>query len=95
MSKEEMFAYKQLRARVAHGIADGRVTNAFPGLTTAVDELTKDGFEAFVTCTADRILAAHRDDVIINRCPQCDELARTPRAKQCRFCGHDWHNSKR
>jgi hypothetical protein len=27
---------------------------------------------------------------IINTCPQCGQLARTPLAKQCRHCGHDW-----
>lgn len=28
---------------------------------------------------------------IINLCPSCNRLARTPTAKQCRHCGHDWH----
>ncbi len=31
---------------------------------------------------------------IINTCPKCGHLARTPKAKQCRFCGHDWHFNK-
>jgi hypothetical protein len=30
-------------------------------------------------------------DEIINNCPKCGLLARTPRAKQCRYCGYDWH----
>jgi hypothetical protein len=24
-------------------------------------------------------------------CPQCGKFLRTPQAKQCRFCGADWH----
>lgn len=31
------------------------------------------------------------DGNIYNWCPRCDKLARTPEAKQCRHCGHDWH----
>lgn len=27
----------------------------------------------------------------INRCPECSRIVRTPRAKQCLWCGHDWH----
>ena len=26
-----------------------------------------------------------------NRCPLCKRVARTPLAKQCRWCKHDWH----
>jgi hypothetical protein len=25
-------------------------------------------------------------------CPYCGEPLRTPRARQCRFCGRDWHD---
>jgi hypothetical protein len=25
------------------------------------------------------------------RCPKCDRIARTPEAKQCLWCGHNWH----
>ena len=37
------------------------------------------------------ILDKFRDKVFFNNCPKCEQLARTPSAKQCRFCGHDWH----
>ena len=26
-------------------------------------------------------------------CPYCGQLLRTPRAKQCRACGMDWHDA--
>ena len=54
--------------------------------------LARDGFEPFAERTATRILAEHRDQVILNRCPQCGSLAKMPRARQCRFCRHDWHH---
>lgn len=29
--------------------------------------------------------------VLINRCPQCSRIVCTPQAKQCLWCGYDWH----
>lgn len=55
--------------------------------------LTRDGYESFVERTAERILAEHKEKVFLNYCPRCRQLARTPKAKQCRFCGNDWHDS--
>lgn len=49
------------------------------------------GYEAFVERTSARISADCRDEVFFNRCPKCGALARTPTARQCRFCAHDWH----
>ena len=39
---------------------------------------------------AERIYNEHRKEAI-NICLKCGGLARTPYAKQCRQCGHDWH----
>jgi hypothetical protein len=55
--------------------------------------LAADGYESFELQTAARILQEHRAEIRFNRCPRCSELARTPTAKQCRFCGHDWHET--
>lgn len=30
--------------------------------------------------------------VVINRCPACQRIIRTPLARQCLWCGHDWHD---
>lgn len=57
-------------------------------------EMAKDGYELFATRTAERILAEHKEEVLLNYCPRCHELARTPKAQQCRFCGFDWHSVK-
>jgi hypothetical protein len=54
--------------------------------------LARDGIEAFILRTGRRILKEHPDRIAFNCCPRCGRLARTPTARQCRFCGHDWHN---
>lgn len=56
-------------------------------------ELAHDGIESFVQRTVERIIAAHQQDICVNRCPRCGEASRTPQARQCRFCKHDWHGS--
>ena len=55
--------------------------------------LCKDGMQSFRARTAARILADHQKELLLNYCPRCHELARTPTAKQCRFCGLDWHSN--
>jgi len=54
-------------------------------------DLLKDGCDNFELKTAQRILKDYGDKVFLNNCPKCGKLARTPRAKFCRHCGHDWH----
>jgi|SRR5690242_146660 len=53
--------------------------------------LVKDGYDSFVFQAASRIVAANPDKVQFNNCPECGALARTPKSKQCRSCGFDWH----
>ena len=55
--------------------------------------LATGGLEAFFDRTAKRILAEECDKVFLNNCPSCGELARTPKARHCRFCGLDWHSN--
>jgi hypothetical protein len=55
--------------------------------------LAKDGYQQFQLKTAARILRDSASKVFFNRCPVCGALARTPSAKQCRYCGHDWHGT--
>lgn len=40
----------------------------------------------------DRVIRECYYDLPLNRCPKCARLVRTPIAKQCLWCGHDWHN---
>jgi hypothetical protein len=53
-------------------------------------EMVSGGQEKLDKYIAERILSAHSDKVLINNCPNCGRLARTPSAKQCRHCGHSW-----
>jgi hypothetical protein len=54
-------------------------------------KLLEGGYNDFKKNVANRILTERPKEVFINNCPKCGKLARTPLAKQCRFCGHDWH----
>ena len=55
-------------------------------------ELIKNGENAFFINTANRILKEHKDEIFINNCPNCNKLARTPKARQCRHCSSTWFN---
>ncbi len=44
----------------------------------------------------ERIAERIRSDAVngrlkLNRCPSCSRIARTPNARQCVWCGYDWH----
>lgn len=52
-------------------------------------KLLENGIEEFRRKTAERILKEEK--IEFNNCPNCGKLTRTPKAKQCRFCKHDWH----
>jgi hypothetical protein len=55
-------------------------------------DLLKVGYDNFELNTAEKIIKNYPEKVFLNECPKCKKLARTPKAKQCRFCGFDWHN---
>lgn len=52
----------------------------------------ENGYDAFILATANRVLADSKEDLFLNNCPNCGELARTPQSKQCRHCGTNWHD---
>jgi len=54
--------------------------------------LLKDGYENFQLKVASRIVEQSSEKVFFNNCPKCNKLARTPYARQCRYCGHSWHD---
>lgn len=55
-------------------------------------EFLKNGYEEFELNAAKRIMKETPEKVFLNNCPQCNRLARTPYAKQCRYCSYSWHN---
>ena len=57
-----------------------------------IKEFLNDGYEVFELNVARRIMKEVPEKVFLNNCPKCSKLARTPFARQCRHCGHSWHN---
>lgn len=47
-------------------------------------------FEAFRRAIRIRLMRDHAADITVNRCPKCQKVLRTPRAKRCLWCGHFW-----
>lgn len=56
-----------------------------------INNALRDGHAAFRNNVAKRVLAEQGSRVFINRCPECNRIVRTPKAKQCFWCGFDWH----
>lgn len=71
-----------------------RVPRRFGGLLAALRADAPEGRQwgGLHQMVAERILREHAAEVFVNRCPRCDSLCRTPRAKQCFECGHAWHD---
>lgn len=59
--------------------------------TPGIGAVMSRGYETFCQDIAARVLFEHAGDLVLNRCPQCDRIVRTPRARQCLWCFHDWH----
>lgn len=62
-------------------------------LTTDIDalKLLENGYQEFIKNTSTRIYNEHRKELELNLCAKCGKIARTPEARQCRFCKNDWH----
>ena len=58
----------------------------------AVSEALKMGESAFMRRVRKRILKEHSDQIDLNRCPECGRIPRTPKAKLCPWCYHNWHD---
>lgn len=56
-----------------------------------IQAMIADGFDAFKYGVVLRIYGQHKNELNLNLCPRCKKIARTPQAKQCRFCFFDWH----
>jgi hypothetical protein len=59
-----------------------------------VREALAQGVAAFEQAIFDRLWRQYLEGSLpLNRCPRCLRIVRTPLAKQCLWCGHDWHNA--
>jgi hypothetical protein len=54
-------------------------------------QLLENGIQEFHRNAAERVLNEHFNELTLNTCPKCGGIARTPTAKQCRYCKHNWH----
>ncbi len=54
-------------------------------------KLLENDFDFFKQKVVERILRDHSEKILYNYCPKCGKLARTPYAKQCRYCYSNWH----
>ena len=97
MTDEEKFAYKHLGVQSKMSHASSPEFRAFweAKLSTIPDilKLTECGLEEFELRTAERIMQLHGSKIHLNYCPACGKIAKTPKAKQCRFCFYDWHSA--
>ncbi len=57
-----------------------------------VESALRDGLDAFRRRVGSRLLADPRCQALINRCPRCRRVVVTPKARQCLWCKHDWHD---
>ena len=56
-----------------------------------VNEVLGDGIDIFIDNVYKRLITEHGNNIFLNICPECSKIARTPKAKQCPWCFHDWH----
>jgi hypothetical protein len=103
MSAQELRVCKHLfiTSKITGGRSDSAAQEEATKKTSALHDLLSTdpdvkrlaaaGMDAFVLKTAERIRGDHREDIFFNNCPRCGGLARTPKARQCRHCFHDWH----
>src|SRR5271163_558679 len=105
MTGHEQLARRHLEAtaKATHGRTDSASQNELRNSShplhsllssdPEVLKLTCDGIDAFEVRTSQRILAEHSSEIVFNCCPRCGALAKTPKARQCRSCRHDWHSA--
>lgn len=97
MNEQERRALRHIQSTSKlDGVENPNLINAYykrGWLTTdsEVLSLLNQGDDQFVIACAERILRENPEKVFFNLCPNCGKLARTPQAKQCRFCREDWH----
>jgi hypothetical protein len=59
-----------------------------------VQQALRLGYEGFQAKVRDRIVQEMPESFFVNRCPACQRIVATPRAKQCLWCGKDWHRAE-
>ena len=92
MTRAEWLAYRAfvVEGKIEHGYDPELLSDLRTDDPEALS-LMSQGVESFRLHVRDRILRDHRERVFLNYCPKCAGLTTTPRARQCRWCFHQWH----
>ena len=95
MTDVELLAQKVVFARLKAESSDPKMSKRILEKWGSVDDsrvsdLLSHGVEHFQESLRNRILNEHPG--IVNRCPNCNKVVKTPKARQCRWCLHDWHS---
>ncbi len=86
-------AIKREKAKNSDSAAD-KLTTWLARESEDVIQASEPGLAAVRRQIGERMLREQQAEVLfINRCPKCDRIVRTPLAKQCLWCGHDWHHT--
>jgi hypothetical protein len=97
LTENEKLAWKTCLA-TAKGEASGSedyahfLADKFGSRRKEILELLSKGAESFFTGVRDRVLKEHKDKIILNYCPRCGALTRTPKVKICPKCSFNWHS---
>lgn len=95
MTRREAMAYNALLLDLKEGEPAKallkRVRRDWGGEDALVRAMLDQGSDNFMKAVRDRIMREHSGEIVINRCPKCQTLTRTPKARQCLACGEDWH----
>lgn len=92
MTRAEWLAWRTFLAdaKIHHG-DDQTLLSVLQTDDPEARALMSDGVASFRLTVRERILRDHRDTVFLNHCPRCGGLAATPKARQCCWCFHKWH----
>jgi hypothetical protein len=92
MTDAESLDCKSLSLAIKQPSSLGRLPpNGFRRLTPQEAEHPREAYHKLRTQVARRILREHHLEFVVNRCAVCNRIVRTPAARQCLWCGHDWH----
>ena len=88
----------KLELRSYYSVPDDTLTRLYHhagwlGENEEAKDLLKDGYEQFEIKVASKVISQYKEGIFLNTCERCSRLARTPKAKQCRHCGHSWRLS--
>jgi len=92
LTPEEWQTYQTLTAHSKdNAVACALLAKIWHGREAELGKVLGQDSERYFSSVKDRILRDHPNEIVINRCSKCGALARTPQARQCIACGHDWH----